>query len=77
MNGRLAKRYARAVFELAREDGTVAAVAEELGAVAATFEEPRLQPFVLNPVIDATARLRAARAVAGALGVSRTSSCFS
>ncbi|HLY38700.1 MAG TPA: ATP synthase F1 subunit delta [Candidatus Binatia bacterium] len=72
MNGRLAKRYARAVFELAREDGTFAAVAEELGAVAATFEEPRLHPFVLNPAIDPAARLRTARAVAGALGVSRT-----
>src|SRR5438874_1126261 len=36
------------------------------------FEEPRLRPLVLSPVIDAGARLRTARGVAEALGLSPT-----
>ena len=64
MSGRLGKRYARAVLALAREDGTLEATGEELNRAAATFDEPRLRPLVLSPVIDAAARLRTARGVA-------------
>jgi len=70
VNGRLAKRYARALFELAREDGVLVAAGDDLGRIAAAFEEPRLRPFVLSPAIEAGARLRTAKAVAAALGVS-------
>ncbi len=72
MNGRLAKRYARALLELAREEGTLAAASEDLARTAATFEEPRLRPLALSPAIEANARLRTAKAVATALGVSGT-----
>ena len=72
MTGRLAKRYARAVLGLAREDGTLEATGEELNRAAATFDEPRLRPLVLSPVIDAAARLRTAAGVADALGLSPT-----
>ena len=70
MTGRLGKRYARAVLTLAREDGTLEATGEELNRAATTFDEPRLRPLVLSPVIDAAARLRTARGVAEALGLS-------
>src|SRR5207247_4037448 len=70
VSGRLGKRYARAVLALAREDGTLEATGEELNRAAATFDEPRLRPLVLSPVIDAAARLRTARGVAEALGLS-------
>ena len=72
MNGRLGKRYARAVLALAREDGTLEATGEELNRAAATFDEPRLRPLVLSPVIDAGARRQTARGVAEALGLSPT-----
>jgi F-type H+-transporting ATPase subunit delta len=72
VNGRLAKRYARALFELARDEGAVQAAAEELGRAVAGFDDPRLRLLVLNPAIDAGARLQTAKSVAAALGVSRT-----
>src|SRR5439155_160254 len=55
---------------LAREEGTLEATGEELNRAATTFDEPRLRPLVLSPVIDAAARLRTARGVAEALGLS-------
>jgi len=70
VTGRLAKRYARALLELAREDGNLAAWGEELERIVAAFEEPRLRLLVLSPVIDAAARIRTAKSVAAALGVS-------
>jgi F-type H+-transporting ATPase subunit delta len=71
VTGRLAKRYARALLELAREAGTLEASGVELVRAVAAFEEPRLRPLILSPVIDASARLRTAKAVVEALGVSR------
>ena len=65
----LGKRYARALLQLAAENDTLEATGDELARVAASFEEPRLRPLVLSPVIDAGARLRTAKAVAAALGV--------
>lgn len=72
MTGRLAKRYARALLELAREESRIEALGEELTRAVTAFEEPLLRPLVLSPVIDAGARLRTAKAVAAALGVSKT-----
>ena len=72
MSGRLAKRYARALLDLARRDGTLQPSGEELGRAAAAFAEPRLRPLCLSPAIDARARLRTTQAVIGALGVSKT-----
>jgi F-type H+-transporting ATPase subunit delta len=72
VTGRLAKRYARALFELAREEGRVEAAGDELGRAMAAFDDPRLRLLVLNPAIDAGARLQTAKSVAAALSVSRT-----
>jgi F-type H+-transporting ATPase subunit delta len=69
MTGRLAKRYARALLELAREDGALQAVGDELGRAVAAFEEPRLRLLVLSPAIDADGRIRTAEKVATALGL--------
>lgn len=70
MTGRLAKRYARAVLELAREEASLEPTGEELNRAAASFDEPRLRPLVLSPAIEAGARVRIARAVAEALELS-------
>ena len=69
MSGRrLAKRYARAVFSLTRD--ALISTAEELGRVAAVLEEPRLKLVLRSPAVDASARLRIARQVTAALGLS-------
>ncbi len=65
---RLAKRYARALFSLTQ--GALAATAEELGRAATVLEEPRLALVLRSPAVDAAARVRIARQVATALGLS-------
>jgi len=69
MNSRLAKRYARAIIELAREANALEPWGNELGRAAAAFSEPRLQPILLSPAIDGKVRRRTTRAVADALGL--------
>ena len=56
MTGGLARRYARALLDLAREAGSLDATGQELLAVAAAFDEPRLRAVVLNPAIESGAR---------------------
>jgi F-type H+-transporting ATPase subunit delta len=70
MNGRLGKRYARALLELARADGSLQACAEELTRAATTFDEPRLRPLLLSPAIDARTRRATTRSVVEALRLS-------
>jgi F-type H+-transporting ATPase subunit delta len=70
VTGSLARRYARALLELAREAGTLDATGQELAAVAAAFDEPRLRAVVLNPAIEAGARRNVVGGVVGALGAS-------
>jgi F-type H+-transporting ATPase subunit delta len=70
--GRLGRRYARAVLDLARGEGSLEATGEELGRALAVFEEPRLRPLLLSPAIEASARHRTARSVVEALRLSRT-----
>jgi len=65
---RLAKRYARALYSLTRE--SLASTAEELGRVTGVLEEPRLRLVLRSPAVDASARVRIARRVAVALGLS-------
>jgi F-type H+-transporting ATPase subunit delta len=70
VTGGLARRYARALLELARQDGSLDATGQELSAVAAAFQEPRLRAVVLNPAIEAGSRRKIVGGVVGALGVS-------
>ncbi len=72
MTGRLARRYARALLELARAEGTLEASGVELGRGAAAFAEPRLRAVVLSPAIDGAVRLRIAGEVIASLGISPT-----
>ena len=70
MTGNLARRYARALLELAREAGTLDASGQEVAAAAAVFSEPRLRAVVLNPAIQGGARRKIVGDVVAALGVS-------
>ena len=71
MTGRLAKRYARALLELARQTGTLEATGTDLAAAVATFAEPRLRVVLLTPAIERSKRLEIARQVLAALGLSK------
>jgi F-type H+-transporting ATPase subunit delta len=70
VTGSLGKRYARALFQLAREVSNAEGIGEELSQVVAAFEEPRLRMLVLSPAIEKRARLGIAREVVRVLGVS-------
>jgi F-type H+-transporting ATPase subunit delta len=70
VTGSLARRYARALLELARDANALDATGQELAATAAAFNEPRLRAVVLNPVVDGAARRRVVAGVIGALGAS-------
>jgi F-type H+-transporting ATPase subunit delta len=72
MTGRLAKRYARALRDLAREQGTLEACGEELTRVVTTFGEPRLEVILNSPAIDREVRFETAKKVAAALSLSKT-----
>ena len=70
MTGGLARRYARALLELAREGGSLTDVGEELGAIAEAFDDPRLRAVVLNPAVDGGARRKVVSGMVSALGAS-------
>ena len=70
MTGGLARRYALALQELAREVGSPTETGEELAAVAAAFEDPRLRAVVLNPAVDAGARRKVVAGVVDGIGLS-------
>jgi len=70
VTGSLGRRYARAVFGLARESNAVAAAGEELARATATFADPALAAVVLNPGIATTARRAIVGRIVDRLGLS-------
>jgi len=70
VTGNLARRYARALLELARQAGTLDPSGRELADTAAAFDEPRLRAVVLSPAIERSARRKIVGEVVAALGVS-------
>lgn len=66
-----AKRYARALFSLARDEGHVESAREELGRFTSLLEtSPELQEVLLRPLFPAAQRTAVLEAVAGRLGAS-------
>ena len=63
MAGAAAKRYARAVFELAREEGQVEEWARRLGVARDVLAQPEARRVLANPSIAATRREEAATAI--------------
>jgi F-type H+-transporting ATPase subunit delta len=70
-NETVAKRYARALFEIARDERALERFEEELARVADAVAASReLREVLLNPVFDPEMRRRVLREVAGRLGTS-------
>jgi F-type H+-transporting ATPase subunit delta len=60
MAGTAARRYARAIFELAREEGQVEEWAHRLAVVRETLAHPDARPVLANPSISVQRRQEAA-----------------
>lgn len=63
MAGAAARRYARAIFELASEQGQIEEWAERLKTVREVFGVPEVQAVLVNPAIPLQRRQEAVRAV--------------
>jgi len=71
VNGRLARRYAKALLDLARSEGTALESGSELSRVVTAFEEPRLRPLCLSPALERSIRVKNTKQVTAALGLSK------
>jgi F-type H+-transporting ATPase subunit delta len=68
--GGMAGRYATALFELARDTGTLDAVAADLDALAALLaQSPELRQLVRSPVLGADEQLKAMSIVLDRMGI--------
>jgi F-type H+-transporting ATPase subunit delta len=72
VTGSLARRYARAVLGLAREQGALAAAGDDLARSAATFADATLRAVVLNPAVAMDSRRKVVDAIVQKLAVSTT-----
>jgi F-type H+-transporting ATPase subunit delta len=71
MTSAVAKRYARALFALATEGGTVSDTGSELASIARAFGEPPLKTFADDTTLDRRTREAATAKIARAIGLSR------
>ena len=56
MTGAVARRYAKAVFALAKEAGTLQPTADQLARLAAVARDPTVGPVLRSPLLSATRR---------------------
>jgi len=70
VTGSLARRYARALLDLAREQQALERFGDDLSRAASEFAEDDLRRVVLSPAIDAAKRHALVRDVVGSLGIS-------
>jgi F-type H+-transporting ATPase subunit delta len=66
--GAVAKRYARALLALARENGDPTVIGEALGRAACALAAPEVAEIARSPAVGAGARMAVVRRVVGALG---------
>jgi F-type H+-transporting ATPase subunit delta len=71
MTSAVAKRYARALFALAIEGGTVSDTGSDLASLAGAFGEPPLKSFADDTTLDRRTREEATARIARAIGLSR------
>jgi F-type H+-transporting ATPase subunit delta len=67
----LAKRYARALLDLAKEEGNQVELAEALGQVATVLAAPSVASVVRNPAVGLDGRRTVVGSVADSLGIPR------
>lgn len=70
MTSRVARRYARAIFALAREAKQLQPVADELGRLAALAREPNVLPVLKSPTLSLDNRAKLADTLVRELSLS-------
>lgn len=70
MISRLARRYARALLSLAKEEGKLDAIGADLDQVDLAFQDERLRTLIGSPLVDAAKRVEISKKILGAVGVS-------
>ncbi|MCK4390567.1 MAG: ATP synthase F1 subunit delta [Desulfobacterales bacterium] len=74
---RIARRYAKAVLTIGKEDGQAESYKEELGGVVKLLEEQKeLEQAIANPLYDAESRKKVLKFVVDRLALSRVMSSF-
>ncbi len=74
---RIAKRYAKALLSIGREDGQAETYKEELGGFARLLEEHKeLSQAISNPLYDAEGRKKALQAIVERVGPSKVMASF-
>lgn len=69
----IGRRYARAIFELAKEEGSLAGVAKQLADFSEVYESSReLQHVLENPLVEESARSAVVAEIAARIGVTGT-----
>ena len=64
----LAKRYAKALFAVGKEDGALDAFSEALAGLAGLLEDPEVMDALVNPVYPLDVRRKVMATLAGAVG---------
>ena len=73
----IARRYAKALLLIGKEDGQAEAYKEELGGLAALLEEqPELEQAICNPLYNAEGRKKVLETVIEKLALSKVMSAF-
>jgi len=72
VNRGLARRYARALLSLARTDGNMEDLGEELARVATALEDDQLKQVLENPALGMGVRDELLQRITAALAVSKT-----
>ncbi|NVL90243.1 MAG: F0F1 ATP synthase subunit delta [Desulfobacterales bacterium] len=74
---RIARRYAKALLSIGREDGQAETYKEELGSLVKLLEEQKeLDQTLCNPLYDPESRKKVLEAVVERSGVSKVMACF-
>lgn len=69
MTGSIARRYAKALFALAREEGSLEQTGVELQQLATVAQDPQFRAVVDNPLLTQEARRAVARTLASTLAL--------
>lgn len=76
MTGSIAKRYAKALFALAREEGALEKTAQALHRLAVIAADPEIGPQLANPLLSAKTRAALARTLRDRLDLGTTTGNF-
>ncbi|NUP11319.1 MAG: ATP synthase F1 subunit delta [Polyangiaceae bacterium] len=69
----IGRRYARAIFELGKEEGRASAIADQIASFAETYDSSEELKIILeNPLVDEAARLAIVGDIAARVGATGT-----